>query len=99
MLKHGDCAAIDINMGCPKHFAMHGGMGAALLQDLDGAVGLMKRMRDGIPHHVPLSCKIRLLESVDATVAFIRRLEAVGVDAVGVHLRSTEEDSDEVMAR
>ena len=27
-----DVAAIDVNMGCPKHFSIQGGMGAALLQ-------------------------------------------------------------------
>ena len=58
VLAHGDCAGIDINMGCPKHFAMQGGMGAALLRDCDGAVGLMRTMREGIPEHVPLSCKV-----------------------------------------
>ncbi|KAI9919992.1 hypothetical protein PsorP6_016037 [Peronosclerospora sorghi] len=27
-----DVAAVDVNMGCPKHFSIQGGMGAALLQ-------------------------------------------------------------------
>jgi hypothetical protein len=26
-------AAIDVNMGCPKSFSVHAGMGAALLSD------------------------------------------------------------------
>jgi hypothetical protein len=28
-----DVAGIDINMGCPKKFSVHGGMGAALLSN------------------------------------------------------------------
>jgi tRNA-dihydrouridine synthase 2 len=30
-----DVAAIDINCGCPKHFSVHAGMGAALLRTPD----------------------------------------------------------------
>ncbi|KAJ8575021.1 hypothetical protein ON010_g4190 [Phytophthora cinnamomi] len=43
-----DVAAVDINMGCPKHFSIQGGMGAALLRkpevacDIDAA----KRLED-----------------------------------------------------
>lgn len=31
IISYKDVAAIDINMGCPKHFSVQGGMGAALL--------------------------------------------------------------------
>lgn len=30
-----DVSAIDINMGCPKHFSISGGMGAALMKKPD----------------------------------------------------------------
>ena len=48
---------------------------------------------------VPLFRQIRLLDTVDATVGFIRRLESVGVDAVAVHLRKTDEAVEAVEAR
>jgi tRNA-dihydrouridine synthase 2 len=32
MSRAQDVASIDINMGCPKHFSIQGGMGAALLK-------------------------------------------------------------------
>ncbi|KUF80559.1 tRNA-dihydrouridine(20) synthase [Phytophthora nicotianae] len=43
-----DVAAVDINMGCPKHFSVQGGMGAALLRKPEVAcdVDLAKRLED-----------------------------------------------------
>src|SRR3989338_8041263 len=32
-----DVAGVDVNMGCPKHFSVHSGMGAALLKDPERA--------------------------------------------------------------
>ncbi len=32
-----DVASIDINMGCPKHFSVQGGMGVALMSKPDVA--------------------------------------------------------------
>ena len=69
------------------------------MADVDGAVGLMKRMRAGVGARTVLSCKIRLLHSVAATAQFLRGLEAVGVDAISVHLRQTHDSSDGVAAR
>ena len=36
---------------------------------------------------MPVTCKIRLLENIDATVAFARAVEATGVTAIAVHAR------------
>jgi len=40
---------------------------------------------------VPVTCKIRLLDSVDATVALAKAIEATGVAAVAVHARHIPE--------
>ena len=55
VLEHGDRAGIGINnIGLQsKCFTMQGGMGAALLRDCDGAVGLMRAMREGTPSYHP----------------------------------------------
>lgn len=33
LLAYQDYDALDVNMGCPKHFSVHSGMGAALLRE------------------------------------------------------------------
>lgn len=56
-----DVSAIDLNMGCPKHFSISGGMGASLLQRHGGwerAVDIIKTLRRNLS--IPVSCKIRL---------------------------------------
>ncbi|RLN60180.1 hypothetical protein BBJ29_003372, partial [Phytophthora kernoviae] len=41
-----DVAAVDINMGCPKHFSVQGGMGAALLRKPEVACDIHERPHD-----------------------------------------------------
>lgn len=78
-------------MGCPKHFSVHGGMGAALLRDGgDQAVAILSALVREFPH-LSISCKIRLLATVDDTVALLRRLEATGVWCIAVHAREAHE--------
>lgn len=52
-----DVTAIDINMGCPKEFSLKGGMGAALLTDLERAKAILNTLTKNIK--VPTTCKIR----------------------------------------
>ncbi len=80
-----DVAAIDINMGCPKKFSIQGGMGAALLENQDVACEIVRNVKAGVS--IPVTAKIRLINNVEDTVAFIRKLEEAGVSAVTVHLR------------
>ena len=84
-----DVAGIDVNMGCPKHFSVHGGMGAALLRDPERARDILGTLARNLS--VPVSCKIRLLGSVEETVAFARMCEKAGASALTVHLRFTED--------
>mmetsp|Transcript_8144 Transcript_8144/g.18781 ORF Transcript_8144/g.18781 Transcript_8144/m.18781 type:complete len:428 (+) Transcript_8144:190-1473(+) len=81
----GDVAGIDINMGCPKHFSVSGGMGAALLKAPDTACAIVKTLKENLD--IPVTCKIRLLESHEETVSLMQRLEAAGADAITVHCR------------
>jgi hypothetical protein len=55
-------AAIDLNMGCPKPFSVHAGMGAALLSNQLKVKEILTAMVDASP--VPVSAKIRVLDSV-----------------------------------
>ncbi|RMX62609.1 hypothetical protein KXD40_008940 [Peronospora effusa] len=92
-----DVAAVDINMGCPKHFSVQGGMGAALLRKpeiacdrlLSMAVKIIKTLRRNLT--IPVSCKIRLLPNMKDTIDTAKRLEDAGAHAVGVHMRQIDE--------
>ncbi len=80
-----DVRAIDINMGCPKHFSLQGGMGAALLLRPELVQEILTTLKRNF--NVPITCKIRLLESEASTVEILRRAEMAGVSAIGVHAR------------
>ncbi|KAK9466092.1 hypothetical protein V1512DRAFT_264719 [Lipomyces arxii] len=84
-----DVAGIDVNSGCPKHFSVHSGMGAALLKTPDKLVSILEALvRDvGKKHDIGISVKIRLLESQEDTVALVRRLCTTGIAALTVHCR------------
>jgi len=83
-----DVSGFDINMGCPKHFSISGGMGAALLKKPEVAEDILKTLRRNIST-ISISCKIRLLDDDKSTVELVRRLESAGAMAIGVHCRET----------
>jgi tRNA-dihydrouridine synthase 2 len=90
-----DVVAVDLNMGCPKHFSVHGGMGAALLKDGGvRAAAILEALISAFPH-LSISCKVRLLATVDDSVALLRRLEATGVWCIAVHAREAHERPSE----
>jgi tRNA-dihydrouridine synthase 2 len=86
-----DVDAIDINMGCPKKFSVSGGMGSALLGDPERAARIISTLKKEIP--LPVSCKIRLLKDVEATVEFIEKMLKAGVDALAIHARRIGDDA------
>lgn len=85
-----DVAGLDLNMGCPKAFSVHAGMGAALLREPELAADILGALRRNIPGR-PVSCKIRLLPTPAATVELARRMERAGAAAVAVHGRRQED--------
>ncbi|XP_004069428.1 tRNA-dihydrouridine(20) synthase [NAD(P)+]-like isoform X1 [Oryzias latipes] len=84
-----DVAAIDVNMGCPKEYSTKGGMGAALLSDPDKIEAILRKLVSGVS--VPVTCKIRILPTLEETVALAQRIEKVGVAAIAVHGRFKDE--------
>ncbi|KAL7141578.1 hypothetical protein ABFS83_08G062900 [Erythranthe nasuta] len=80
-----DVAAVDINMGCPKAFSISGGMGAALLSKPELIQDILTTLKRNLD--VPVTCKIRLLQSPKETVELARRIEKTGVSALAVHGR------------
>lgn len=80
-----DVAAIDVNMGCPKSFSVSGGMGAALLTRPETALDILTTLRRNLD--IPITCKIRLLKTPEATIELAKRLEKTGISAITVHGR------------
>lgn len=83
-----DVAGIDLNCGCPKKFSISGGMGAALLSDPER---LQKILENLVKHtSVPVSCKIRLLDTQEKTIELVKMIARTGVSALTVHCRTRE---------
>ncbi|KAI8069837.1 uncharacterized protein B0P05DRAFT_551107 [Gilbertella persicaria] len=88
-----DVAAVDVNCGCPKKFSIQGGMGAALLSDPDNLKNILTTL---VQHSgIPVTCKIRLLETKEKTLDLVRMIASTGVKALTVHCRTKEQRSTE----
>uniref|UniRef100_A0A673UJU3 Dihydrouridine synthase 2 n=1 Tax=Suricata suricatta TaxID=37032 RepID=A0A673UJU3_SURSU len=66
-----------------------GGMGAALLSDPDKIEKILSTLVKGT--HRPVTCKIRILPSLEDTLSLVKRIERTGIAAVAVHGRKREE--------
>jgi len=86
---HNHVAGIDINMGCPKHFSLSGGMGAALLRKPDTVRDILTTLVRNVNR--PITCKIRILEKRQDTIQLVKMIEQTGVSALAVHCRLTAE--------
>lgn len=64
-----------------QKFSLQGGMGAALLKDPQRAAAIVHTLASNLPHK-PISAKIRLLDTLDETIAFMRALEEAGAAAI-----------------
>lgn len=89
----GDVAGIGVNAGCPKHFSIHSGMGAALLQTPDILceilTNLVKAVGPGTEFNIPISVKIRLLEPHEKTFGLVESIVKTGINHLTVHMRTT----------
>ena len=83
-----DVNAVDLNMGCPKPFSVHAGMGAALTKNPDLACAILSNLVQNLA--VPVTCKIRVLPSVEETIDLVTRLQSTGIIAMGVHGRTQD---------
>ena len=82
---------IDLNMGCPAKRVVHGWSGAALMRDLDHAVGLIRAVRAAVS--VPVTVKMRLgwdRASINAP-ELARRAAAEGCEMITVHGRTRDQ--------
>ncbi|KAK9463435.1 uncharacterized protein V1516DRAFT_693970 [Lipomyces oligophaga] len=84
-----DVDGIDVNSGCPKHFSIHSGMGAALLRTPDKLVLILEELvaNIGKKYDIGISVKIRLLDTPEETFVLVQRLVKTGISALTVHCR------------
>jgi len=87
-----DVAAIDVNMGCPKHFSVSGGMGCALLTKPDVIVDILTTLQRNLP--VPVTAKIRLLPDPADTLQLVKTIANTGVKAIAIHGRTRDMRKD-----
>ncbi|KAG7195773.1 uncharacterized protein KQ657_002158 [Scheffersomyces spartinae] len=71
-----DVAGIDLNCGCPKPFLTHLGMGQRLLSNPELLTAILNALYDkvGKPNNKPISCKIRLMDSVTESLQLIETI-------------------------
>lgn len=85
------CDAIDLNLGCPQGIARKGHYGAFLQEDQELVYRLINTLHENLP--VPVTAKIRILETREATLAYARNVLAAGASIITVHGRRREQKS------
>lgn len=95
-----DVVGVDVNCGCPKKFSVAGiqskrfllysfillgGMGSALLTNANLLVSILTTLVQNLP--VPVTCKIRLLPTLEETLVLIEKVQSTGISAISIHTR------------
>lgn len=83
------CDAVDLNLGCPQGIARKGHYGAFLQEDQQLIYDLIRTLHEQLP--VPVTAKIRVLETREATLAYARNVLAAGASFLTVHGRLREQ--------
>lgn len=83
------CDAVDLNLGCPQGIARKGHYGAFLQEDQALIHNLIKTLHETLP--VPVTAKIRILETKEATLAYARNVLDAGASILTVHGRRREQ--------
>jgi len=83
------CDAVDLNLGCPQGIARRGNYGAFLLSETDLLRRIVSRLATNLS--IPVTCKIRLLPTQEATLHLVKTLVDAGCTVLTVHGRTKEE--------
>ncbi|KAK0621211.1 hypothetical protein B0T17DRAFT_495059 [Bombardia bombarda] len=83
------CDAVDLNLGCPQGIARRGRYGAFLQEDQELIFRMIRTLHDNLP--VPVTAKIRILETKEATLAYAQNVLRAGASILTVHGRLREQ--------
>ena len=83
------CDAVDLNLGCPQGIARKGRYGAFLQEDQQLIFDLIRTLHERLP--IPVTAKIRILDTYEATLAYARNVLRAGASILTVHGRRREQ--------
>jgi tRNA-dihydrouridine synthase 1 len=83
------CDAVDLNLGCPQGIARKGKYGAFLQEDQDLIYRLINKLHLNLP--VPVTAKIRILETKEATLKYAQMVLDAGASILTVHGRHRDQ--------
>ncbi|VVB87779.1 tRNA-dihydrouridine synthase B [uncultured archaeon] len=80
---------IDVNLGCPAQAVIKNGFGSALLKKPELIRDIIKQLSDALD--IPVTAKIRVLNSRDETLRIAQGIEKAGAAAITVHGRTQKQ--------
>lgn len=83
------CDGIDLNLGCPQKYAERSHIGAYLLDEPDLICDIVSAMSVAVS--IPITCKIRILESRSESVKLALKLQESGCKMLAVHGRMRDQ--------
>lgn len=90
MLEERGVDAICVNLGCPQQIARKGRYGAYLLPQVGRVCEILRTLERNLG--VAITCKVRLLSTVEQTVEACLRFQDAGVSMICVHGRTVEQN-------
>lgn len=84
-------SAVDLNFGCPQMIASRGRYGSFLLEEPETCIALVRTLAQS-SLQVPVTAKIRLRPSFEATSELCRGLQDAGASVICVHGRTAREN-------
>ncbi|CAK7563225.1 MAG: tRNA dihydrouridine synthase [Sporothrix epigloea] len=83
------CDAVDLNLGCPQGIARKGHYGAFLQEEPELIYKLIRTLHENLD--VPVTAKIRLLDTPEASLQYARTVLSAGASILTVHGRRREQ--------
>ncbi|MDR1903806.1 MAG: tRNA-dihydrouridine synthase family protein [Treponema sp.] len=91
VLDQGECAGIDLNMGCSAPTIVRTGAGVSWMASIDKAGALVQKVRKQVRRRLSVKLRIGFEDDFDYLVRFCRRLEEEGAEFITLHPRTAKE--------